>query len=280
LKVFDCFPLGFSAELDVLEVRLHEMSPLVDKFIIAESAETYGGTRKAYHLADAMNAGRFAEFADKIVLVTLDKLEPQCMDRTTGRLREAYQRNMLMPTIAALAAPNDVISFGDCDEIPRMSAVREAIPQLERGIHRLKQRSFYYHVNALVDYGHDFASRARIGLWKDVEACGTMYAFRMYQKDTCTAVENGGWHFGYFGSVDSIKQKVASLSPFLSEYKLFGDGQLLKDIIAGKDLHHRRCEMPETFIECASDDQTLPQYLLDNSERFKHFTKAHYEGML
>jgi hypothetical protein len=155
--------------------------------------------------------------------------------------------------------------------------VRLGIPSLAGGPLRLKQRSYYYTVNRLVDYGNDFASRARMGTWAQVEDCGTMYAFRMYQKNVCRALENGGWHFGYFGTgINHIKNKVASLSPFLSEYKLFGDQQLVRDIVNGKDLHHRRCEMPETFTHCASDDPELPAYFLANRNKFKHFTEEYY----
>lgn len=283
MRVFDVFP--FFNELDVLEIRLNEMDSVVDRFIILESGETYGGEPKPLFLLDALSEGRFSKLRHKITRLTVGSLEPKCVDRTTGRLREAFQRNMLMPAIAALAQPEDVIVFSDCDEIPRAETVRLAIPSLSGGPIRLKQRSFYYTVNRMADYGHDFASRARMGTWKQVEDCGTMYAFRMYHKDTCRSVENGGWHFGYFGSgIDHIKNKVASLSPFLSEYKLFGDQQLVRDIIGGKDLHHRRCEMPETFEHCASDDPTLPSYFLANRERFHHFTeefyKERYKGLL
>lgn len=275
MRVFDCFP--FFNELDVLEIRLHEMDAVADAFIILESGETYGGTPKPFYLEKAMRSGRFDKFADKIVHLTIDSLEPRCVDRTTGRLREAYQRDMLMPAIASVAKPDDVVILSDCDEIPRAAMVSAGIPSLSAGPVRLKQNSYYYTVNRMVDYGNDFASRARMGLWKDVEACGTMYAFRMYQKNVCRALENAGWHFGYFGpGIEHIKTKVESLSPFLSEYKLYGDRQLVQDILNGKDLHHRRCEMPETFHHCESNDPTLPAYFLANRERFRHFTEDFY----
>jgi hypothetical protein len=95
--------------------------------------------------------------------------------------------------------------------------------EVERGIHRFKQRSFYYNVNTLVDYGHDFASRARIGTRAQLNAIDSVYKFRMWP---AIEIENGGWHFGYFGGTERIKQKVAALAPFLNEYKLFGDEQL------------------------------------------------------
>jgi hypothetical protein len=90
---------------------------------------------------------------------------------------------MLMPAIAKLQCQDDVIVFSDCDEIPRAETVAARDTSAGRGSASLKQRSFYYTVNRLADYGNDFASRARMGTWAQVEDCGTMYAFRMYQKN-------------------------------------------------------------------------------------------------
>lgn len=276
--VVDCFP--FYNELDVLEIRLNELSFVVDRWVILESEETYGGQKKPLYLKKAMSEGRFVKFAPRITLLSLNRLEPACADRASGRLREAYQRNMIAPTLAAMCGDDDEIIFSDCDEIPSALSVSIALRELDTGPVRFKQTSFYYTVNRVADYGHDFASRARIGLWKDVRACGSMYDFRMYRKNDCRGIENGGWHFGYFGGVEHIKNKVATLSPFLSEYKLFGDEQLVRDIVDGKDLHHRRCELPETFEHRSSDDPRLPKYFLDNREKFEHFTEDFYKRLL
>ena len=276
--IIDAFP--FFNELSVLEIRLNELDSVVNKFVIMESRETYGGAAKELVLTRAMAEGRFAQFASKIDLLVVDKLEPPCTDRTSGREREAYQRNVMGGYIMQIAqSENDVLIFSDCDEIPRAGAIRAYIGAQLEGIWRLKQHSFYYTVNNLVDYGHDFASRARIGRVRDLRELKSLYDFRMAHKNTTDrAIEYGGWHFGYFcGNLDGIKNKVAALSPFLAEYKLFGDQQLVRDILSGKDLHHRRCEMPETFTRTSETDPSLPAYFLANPEKFYHFTNAFYD---
>ena len=283
-RIFDVFP--FMDELDVLEVRLHELNDVVDAFIICEAGETYGGTKREYVFE--ANRSRFNAFRHKIVYQRLPRLHPDCTDRTSGRLRERDQRDRMLPALYHVKAqPEDVILFSDCDEIPSADAVRfaisNAIPKVVggTGIHRFKQTSFYYNVNTVVDYGHDFASRARIGTFQHlIENCdGSLYEFRMANKNTETmAIENGGWHFGYFGDLEKIKRKVAALSPFLSEYKLFGDDVLKQDIMAGRDLHHRRCALPEKF-EYRTDINGLPEYLRNNLDRFRHFTRAGQVGV-
>lgn len=269
-KVFDVFP--FFDELDVLEIRLHEMDEITDRFVILEAEETYGGAKKSLNLHPHLR-GRFAAFEHKMEYLMLNKLDPPCTDRVSGRLREADQRNAIKFMLDRMAGPEDVIVFSDCDEIPRAAAVLESIPKLGAGIHRLKQNSYYYNVNRKTDYGHDWASRARVGLYKHVAEAGSMYEFRMARKNTEEfVIEDGGWHFGYFGDVEKINRKVAALAPFLKEYQLFGDVTLARDIVEGKDLHHRRCEMPEKFQHCASDDPTLPAYFLAYPDKFAHFT--------
>ena len=40
-KIYDCFL--FFNELELLEVRLNEMAPYVDRFVLVESCETFRG---------------------------------------------------------------------------------------------------------------------------------------------------------------------------------------------------------------------------------------------
>ena len=44
MKIYDCF--GFFNELDLLELRLEIMAPIVDYFVITEYTVTYKGDPK------------------------------------------------------------------------------------------------------------------------------------------------------------------------------------------------------------------------------------------
>lgn len=291
-KVFDVFP--FFNELDVLEIRLNELAPVVDKFLIVECRETFGGDKKPLYFAD--NRSRFQAFADKIEHRIIDSVEPRytrgtlkmnvpgvkAQDiRNIGRAREASQRNMIAPMLASLNPDRlDAIIFSDCDEIPSASGVRFYLSQLEDGIARFKQHTFYYNVNCLIDYGRDICSRARIGRYENLlNLDSDLYKFRMAGNKVANfpAIENGGWHFSYFGGdIAKLHEKVNALNPFLTEYKLFGDHRLVQDILNRKDLHHRPVgfsELPETFSD--GREVVLPAYYLANQEKFKHFTAEH-----
>lgn len=298
-KVFDLFP--FFNELDVLEIRLNELDPMVDVFLISESKQTYGGDIKPLYLADAILAdpGRFAKFWPKMCIISFPWLEPEipagagkAERRMLGRAREEFQRNAMINSLRThFPKPEDVIIFSDCDEIPRCETVEEIIPYLaSKGIHRLKQRSYYYNVNTLIDYGRDICSRARVGTWAQLQAAGSLYMFRMWGKndESLPAVEEGGWHFSYFGGdLDLIETKVAAVAPFLEEYKLFGVQQLAWDIAGRRDLHHRHknfSQLPDKFEWAEKDDPRLPEFYLQNLDRFKHFTAefffSKYEKLL
>lgn len=264
--IIDCFP--FFNEVDVLDIRLHELAEVVDRWVIIEALETFGGDKRDLVLASLLST-RFAEFKDRIRYVVAEPLQPKCTDRTTGRLREAHLRDQMMPMILREAqSGDDIVIISDCDEIPRATALRPDI----RAIHRLKQHSYYYSVNWLVDYGNDWASRARVGTAQNLIDAGGVMGFRKHASDPMPVIEDGGWHFGYFGGESSITEKVKALQPFLSEYRMFGREQLNRDMAEGRDLHHRRCELPERFEWRPSNDPALPAYFLNNRDKFTHFT--------
>ena len=54
-----------SSELDLLEIRLNELDPVVDYFLIVESNATFTGLAKERYFAN--NRDRFSKFAHKIV---------------------------------------------------------------------------------------------------------------------------------------------------------------------------------------------------------------------
>lgn len=61
-KLLDAFLVG--SELDLLELRLNELAPIVDRFFIIESNVTSTGLPKETHFAN--NRERFAQFNKKI----------------------------------------------------------------------------------------------------------------------------------------------------------------------------------------------------------------------
>lgn len=285
--IFDC--TVFFQEKDLLEIRLHELNEVADQVIILEASETYGGDRRSLLGQEALEeiksrhphlfrGGRIKYYSTPAVLPKMPSNISTAQRRELGRARERNQRDQLFPMLRLFnPSPDDIIVFSDLDEIPTASSVLDYFQRALQGIWRLKQHSYYYNVNTLTDYGHDWASRARVGRYEDLLRVGSMYEFRMANKNTDQQVmENGGWHFSYFGGVEAIRTKVAALSSFLVEYRLFGDTALQQDIKVGKDLHHRKCEMPDRFQKIPTNQIPLPTYLVENLDRFAHFVEEGY----
>lgn len=280
MKVFDI--VTFFNETDLLEIRMHELKDIVDHFLIFDCKEAFNGQRREpisfQEILPRIPSEVKSSEENRFYHVTFEYLLPAYSDdRKTRKLRETYQREQAYQIFKSLNLnENDVIIFSDIDEIPRASSVKQYIDENLQGIYRFKQNQYYYNVNTLTDYGHDWGSRARIGRYSDLVQSGGFENFRMSRKNTDQFVlENAGWHFSYFGGVEKIQEKVAAISPGLSEYKFFGVEQLEKDIQEGRDLHHRRCELPEKF-EIIPTLDNLPKHFLDNQDKFKHLIRSDF----
>ena len=117
--VYDCFI--FNDELELLEIRLNELSPVVDRFVLVEGDKTLSGRPKPLHFAD--HRQRFAEFSDRIVHLTITgDAWPDGHDSWT---REWHQRNQIQAALEGCRL-QDLIIISDADEIAHPDAVRRA----------------------------------------------------------------------------------------------------------------------------------------------------------
>src|SRR5437764_14134634 len=85
-RVIDCFL--FYNELELLELRLHELEGVVDWFVLVEAGQTFTGKPK--ELFFEANRARFARF--NICAVTIPRF-PENL--ASAWEREAYSRNVL-----------------------------------------------------------------------------------------------------------------------------------------------------------------------------------------
>jgi hypothetical protein len=116
-RIIDAFP--FFNELEMLRVRLEELSPVVDKFILVESAMTHSGKPK--ELLFEQRRDEFEPWLDKIIHVVMDRL-PDSKDHW---VRERAQRDGIHEGIEQAGAyGEDIVLVSDTDEIPRRSTVR------------------------------------------------------------------------------------------------------------------------------------------------------------
>lgn len=121
-KVWDLVNLNF--ELDMLDVRLHELDSVVDHFIIVESPVTFSGKPKPLHFSE--NKERFAKFLYKIIHIVVDTdisltksaNHNKKLSEQKAKINANNQKSAKLQGLKN-AAPDDLIILGGLDEIPR-----------------------------------------------------------------------------------------------------------------------------------------------------------------
>lgn len=117
----------FFNELDVLELRLKNLDPYVDIFVLAESNETHAGNPKPLYYE--MNKERFAHWAHKIRHVVC----PPCPGAGLWD-REKHQRDCVL--LGLDGVPDDAtIMISDVDEIPDMTKLSQLDKTKTHSIH-------------------------------------------------------------------------------------------------------------------------------------------------
>ena len=256
----------FAWELDLLELRLNELAPVVDRFVIVESNRTHKGTLKPLYYAE--NAARFAQWHDKIVHIVCP-----LMDDGNGlpaiRRREMTQRNAILDGVRD-CADDDIILISDCDEIPRSHLVPK---WLDDGIvATYLQKLYYYNLNT---YAPD-------RVWPGTRVCRVADARALSphvirnglaQPDNIYPlyrhITDGGWHYSYFGGAVAIHHKMTE---FLHQELVTDENTtaraISEKVAAGKDIWGRPHE--QEFTIGPADD--LPYTILRDLPKWtKHF---------
>lgn len=225
-KLYDCFP--FYNELDLLEVRLNELSGVVDRFVIVEAGETFNGKPKPFVLEE--NFQRFAAFADRITHLKIASFPPG-NDRW---FREHLQRDKLIEGLAD-AGPDDLVMISDLDEIPDpkvLAAIKRDPPRGARVL-CLELRYFHFFLNLerrerWLKYGPRLMRRGALPNIHELKRIrgpvkGTLRNFvrglraswGMKRWITRQVIRDAGWHFTWLGGLDAVVSKAGAI-PFHS----------------------------------------------------------------
>jgi len=160
MMTYDCF--SFFNELDLLEIRLNELSDVVDKFVLIEATKTHSGRFKPLYYKT--NRTRYTKFHDKIIHIIVDDMpitpeeiqaaiSPQ--DRhwlDTGYqlgdnwVRERFQRNAMMRALDD-CDPDDIIIIEDADEMVRSEIIANLDATMCDGSNAVMQTMHTYFIN-------------------------------------------------------------------------------------------------------------------------------------
>lgn len=286
--VYDCFT--FFNELDLLEIRLNELDPVVDYFVLVEANYTHQGKDKPY-IFEA-NKSRFADFLYKIIYIKLSDC-PDVAGKQGSELSwtlENYQRNAILRGLTH-CSDNDCILISDVDEIPASASVKENADSEKVLV--FWQRFYYYFLNCIrmQDKGKwsrklekfmPFMSGSvlpsckadHIKYWPGsimipYYKIGSVQQCRDRREDQDFAdkhLYDAGWHFSFMGGTDKIIEKLNAFAHVELNQEDMKDEAYIKRLIeSGQCLHSNKVRL--RFIDI---DDSYPQYLSDNRHKFRH----------
>jgi hypothetical protein len=187
----------FYNEIDLLHMRLEELYPVVDKFILVQAHHTFRGVpkEKSFRRDDP----QWAPYIDKIYDITVG-----LSGGKDAWERERYQRNMISMELHLNAryAPNDIVMISDVDEIPRRETVEWFGKYPSYLPVQFEMPMYYYALNV--------RQKSWTGLkMLQVRHVTTAEEVRHSQFET---IPDAGWHFSYLGDDEFISNKLRSFS--------------------------------------------------------------------
>ena len=122
----------FSNEIDMLEIRIHELWDYVDIFVVLEANATFTGIAKPYNFMIASSSGRFLFARSKLIYVMTSLSRPAPSETPWDnelRMRQRMGQFLTaeLQTHEKLRRPltsQDIILASDADEIPSAHTVR------------------------------------------------------------------------------------------------------------------------------------------------------------
>ncbi|SHN51673.1 beta-1,4-mannosyl-glycoprotein beta-1,4-N-acetylglucosaminyltransferase [Butyrivibrio hungatei DSM 14810] len=279
--VYDLIP--FFNELDILKLRLNILNPYVDKFIIEEATTTFSGEPK--ELCFEKNRDMFKEFLDKIIYVVVDEDQ----DFKVTHERDYFQKNHLTKGLDEVGATeDDVIIFGDADEIPNPEVLTKIIETFDKHkVYHLAQRNFYVYVNneersgRLLSITGEFPEIAEIDRkWLGTKITSILNIPKegiVRLRDLISVcdersvrVADGGWHFGYMGGCkETNPAKRIGVKVKAAAHQELNDKEILAEtmdhLVLGQDIFGRNAK----FERCEVDE-TYPEYLREHLSEYSH----------
>lgn len=274
----DAFP--FFNELDLLEIRLHELDSFVDYFLITECTVTHSGKAKPLYFAE--NASRFKKFGSKIIHQVVDDVP----EGLSGFEIEWFQRDAAKPLLTRMLEDDSILIYGDVDEIPTVGGLARAVQHLsqEKPVGCLAQDLFYYYVDLREISGKLLSNMGEFPGIRSPKWLGTtvsQWSFSRTKKlsemrgpkvkDSGFRVEDGGWHFSYVGgsqssdAVSRAKEKLDATAH--QELNTPLNRWLLQArVSAGKDMYRRR----QAKFAQIEPSFKLPAHLEENISRYEY----------
>ena len=257
MKIFDCFL--YHDENLILDIRFNTLSKYVDKFVVVESKFDHQGNKKNLNF----EIDKFQKFKDKIIYLVIENFP----EKLSNWERENFQRNYIINGLSS-ANEDDYILISDADEIPDLSNIKN-IDDFKFTV--FEQKMYYYKIN-LQNKTYPLWYGSRICKKKYLKSPQWIrnqkikdYPFWKFYKIKWNIIKDGGWHFSFLMRPEEIRAKINSFAHAEYNNDNYKSLEKIKDSIENKiDLFNRPID-----YETQKFDQTFPDYILNNKEKFK-----------
>ena len=256
-RIYDGFT--FFNELEVLELRLHELHDKVDFFILVEATQTFQGKPKP--LVYEANKERFRAFHKQIIHIIVDDM-PTSDD---PRVREHHQRRAIARGASNLQ-PEDVLIISDVDEVIKRSTVD--VLRANSGYFLIDMPMYQFFLNTeaiprgwnkVFAFSYDLAgsipdfSRVRVLQLPTFEN----FAGRNHM------IMDGGWHFTFLGGPEQVREKLASYSHTGGHYESLRRPKAVEQqLMTGHQLGGHSITLIKEI------DESYPEYVRNNIDYF------------
>lgn len=237
----------------MLAMRLAELDPVVDWFVLAEATLTHSGEEKPLYFAKAAQTDpRLQKYVHKIKhVVVRDMITEKGAGKTWER--ERAQLNAGFRGLSELELDlDDLVIVGDCDEIPSVHVLRQLRDELPTPVTdgadpivSLNMDMYYFNFQQVRKQVWKFT---KVSTWRGIQQFnGNLAGLRLAHMSSklrdrthMRVVPHGGWHLSYFLTPEQISKKIKSFGH--QEFNKAGivDIESIKAKIAsGADLFER-----------------------------------------
>jgi hypothetical protein len=203
-------------ELELVQLRISYLEPLVDAVFIGEAVESFSGKSKTLKF-------KFLHDGKKVVHITIPHA-PSSIEPTDRWNREEFQRDYFLEQIQRFTGPEDIVFFCDVDEIPSRDQLREV-----EGLLSGHTADFVNLVTPIFLRTLNWSFPAH-ALWGKAKAFQSHAGFARIRYETgAFTTQNYGAHFSYLGrDAETVKKKYSDFSHSELDKPVSSDPALLE----------------------------------------------------
>ena len=280
----------------LLDLRLNQLNPFIDKFVIVESKFTHSGDEKKFNF----NLDNFSKFKDKIIYIQLEHKPSNLININqndeigivkskqieNALILENYQRNFISQGLKKFD-DDDFILLSDVDEIPNFEGVN--FKKFRNKIVLFKQYFFHYKLNLYLKNFYFFGTKGcskknlQSPQWLrnvknkkyPIYRLDILFSDKKY--NNVHIVHNGGWHFTNVMSEEKIIYKLKSYLHHADFPENLLNKETFQELIKQKKImyDHSVDKSGDRFSNRKElsifENNLLPEYLQKNLKKFKEW---------